>query len=128
IVSVAPSKCGLPGTPYFDGASHTVTHSRSALDREDATQDERASAITVVLTQARERDALTLWHLLARVAEADRGRVYDRLFQLVPAPAGVTRAGILRLEPQMLDLWWNELGLGDVGLWRHWERTWSQQK
>jgi len=81
-----------------------------------------------VLSQPRKRDALTLWHLLVRVAEADRGRVYDRLAQLVPAPAGVTRAGILHLDPQMLDLWWNELGFGDVSLWRHWERSWSQEK
>ena len=117
-----------PGTPYFEDASDTFRRALSTLDREGATQDERAAALAVVLTQARERDALTLWHLLARVAEADRGRIYDRLFQLVPAPAGVTRAGILRLDPQMLDLWWNELRLGDVALWRHWERAWSQQK
>jgi len=117
-----------PGTPYFEDAHDTFRRALSTLDREGATQDERTAALAVVLTQARKRDALTLWHLLARVAEADRGRVYDRLFQRVPAPAGVTRAGILRLEPQMLDLWWNELGLGDVGLWRHWERAWSQQK
>jgi hypothetical protein len=117
-----------PGTPYFEDASDTFRRALSTLDREGGTQDERAAAITVVLTQARERDALTLWHLLARVAEADRGRVYDRLLQLVPAPAGVTRAGILRLDPQMLDLWWNELGLGDVALWRNWEHAWSQQK
>ena len=117
-----------PGTPYFEDASDTFRRALSTLDREGAMQDERTAALAVVLTQARKRDALTLWHLLARVAEADRGRVYDRLFQRVPAPAGVTRAGILHLDPQMLDLWWNELRLGDVALWRHWERAWSQQK
>ncbi len=116
-----------PGTPYFEDASETFRRALSTLDREDAAQEERAAALEVVLTQARKRDALTLWHLLARVAEADRGRVYDKLSQLVSAPSGVTREGILHLDPQMLDLWWNELGLGDVALWRHWERAWSQQ-
>jgi len=116
-----------PGTPYFEDASDTFRRSLSTLDREDATHDERAAALQIVLTQARSRDALTLWHMLARVSAADRSRVYDKLSQLVPAPAGVTRAGILHLDAQMLDLWWNELGLGDIALWRHWERGWSQE-
>lgn len=33
-----------------------------------------------------------------------------------------------RLEQHMLDLWWNQLGLGDVALWPTWERAWSQHK
>jgi hypothetical protein len=28
----------------------------------------------------------------------------------------------------MLDLWWNQLGLGDASLWRTWERSWSEAK
>jgi hypothetical protein len=116
-----------PGTPYFEDASDALRGALSAFDREGAMQDERTAALQTVLAQARERDALTLWHLLARVAEGDRGRVYDKLSQLVPAPAGVTREGIVHLDARMLDLWWNELGLGDVALWRHWERAWSAQ-
>jgi FecR protein len=122
-----------PGTPYFEDASDAFRNALAKLDQAGITQagvtdDERAAALQVVLSQARERDALTLWHLLARVPEADRGRVYGRLAQLVPAPVGATRDGILRLDPQMLDLWWNELGFGDVSLWRHWERSWAQQQ
>jgi hypothetical protein len=127
-VCVTKKKAG-PGTPYFEDASEAF---RSALAKLDAgasvTGEERAAALDVVLSQSRQRDALTLWHLLARVPESDRGRVYDRLAQLVPAPAGVTREGILRRDPQMLDLWWNELGFGDTALWRHWERSWPQEK
>lgn len=33
-----------------------------------------------------------------------------------------------RLEQHMLDLWWNQLGLGDVALWPTRERAWSQHK
>lgn len=117
-----------PETPYFEDASEPFRSALAKLDREDTAPDERTAALQVVLSQPRKRDALTLWHLLARVAEVDRGRVYDRLAQLVPAPAGVTREGILHLDSQMLDLWWNELGFGDVSLWRHWERSWSQEK
>jgi FecR-like protein len=115
-----------PGTPYFEDASPGFRSALAALDREGAGDDPRA--LETVLAQARKRDALTLWHLLARVAPADRSRVFDRLAQFVPAPPGVTREGILRLDRGMLDLWWNELGFGDVALWRHWERSWSQQK
>jgi len=35
--------------------------------------------------------------------------VYDRLRQLAPPPAGVTKEGILRLDQPALDLWWNAL-------------------
>ena len=117
-----------PGTPYFEDASSDFRAALATLDRESAGAGDGASALQTVLAQARERDALTLWHLLSRVGSADRGRVFDRLVQFVPAPPGVTREGILRLDSGMLDLWWNELGFGDVALWRHWERSFSQQK
>jgi FecR protein len=111
-----------PGTPYFEDASGPF---RTALSQFDFGSPERRSAeLGVVLAQARQRDALTLWHLLARADEGERGRVYDRLAALVPPPAGVSRAGILSLDQTMLDLWWNKLGLGDVSLWRTWERSW----
>ena len=112
-----------PGTPYFEDASETF---RAALSRFDfGSTDRRSAELGSVLEEARPRDALTLWHLLARTDEGDRGLVYDRLAALVPPPAGVTRAGILNLDQAMLDLWWNKLDLGDVSLWRTWERSWA---
>jgi hypothetical protein len=112
-----------PGTPYFEDAPASF---RTALSEFDfGSPDRRGTELGVVLTEARPRDALTLWHLLARTDEGERGRVYDRLAALVPPPAGVSRAGVLRLDQTMLDLWWNKLGLGDVSLWRTWERSWS---
>jgi hypothetical protein len=61
------------------------------------------------------------------------GRLYDRYARMVhgillaPPPASVTREGILRLDRQMLDSWWNSLGFGDISLWRTFERDWSQR-
>jgi hypothetical protein len=124
----ATRKKAGPGTPYFEDASPEFRRAVAQLDAENVKADQRAAALEVVLSQSRSRDALTLWHLLPRVPEAERGRVYDRLAQLVAPPAQVTREGILRLDPQMLDVWWNELGYGDVSLWRHWERSWSEAK
>jgi hypothetical protein len=113
-----------PGTPCFEDASPALRAALSTFDFGPA--DQRASALQMILAQSRKRDALTLWHLLARVDSNDRGRVYDRLAKLVPPPPAVTREGVLRLNPTMLDLWWNQLGLGDVSLWRTFERSWSE--
>jgi hypothetical protein len=114
-----------PGIPYFEDASPAFLSALSQFESANSTLEVKASALQVILAQARKRDALTLWHLLSRVPEADRGSVYDRLASFVPPPAGVTRDGILRLDQNMFDQWWNELGFGDVALWRHWEKGWK---
>lgn len=114
-----------PGTPYFEDASPAFRAVLARFDFEDATPQKRSEDITELLAQARARDSLTLWHLLSRVDDAQRARVFDRLRQLAPPPAGVTREGILRLNQPMLDRWWNELGFDDISIWRHWEHSWS---
>jgi hypothetical protein len=117
-----------PGTPYFEDASASFRDALSKFDFAANSPEEHSAELDKILAESRERDALTVWHLLARAGEPDRGRVYDRLATLVPPPSGVTRDGILRLDAKMLDLWWNQLDLGDVSLWRTWERSWSQDK
>jgi hypothetical protein len=114
-----------PGTPYFEDASPEFRAALTRFDFEDSTPQQRAGDVAILLGEARKRDALTLWHLLARVEEDQRILVYDRLRQLAPPPAGVTKEGILRLDQPMLDLWWNELGFDDISVWRHWERSWA---
>jgi hypothetical protein len=95
-----------PGTPYFEDASDAF---RLALSKFDFGPEDKTKAIMptldVLLNQARPRDSLTLWHLLPRIAETDRERVYDRLASLVAPPTGVTREGVLQLNEQMLQLW-----------------------
>jgi hypothetical protein len=114
-----------PGTPYFEDASTEFRSALAKFDFEDTTSQQRAHDVAIILSEARNRDALTLWHLLARVDDQQRELVYDRLSQLVPPPAAVTKEGILRLDQPMLDLWWNELGFDDISVWRHWERSWA---
>lgn len=117
-----------PGTPYFDDASASFRETLTKFDFAASTPEERSAELSKILAEARQRDALTVWHLLARADASERGSVYDRMATLVPPPAGVTRDGILRLDQKMLDRWWNQLGLGDVSLWRIWERSWSPAK
>jgi hypothetical protein len=116
-----------PGTPYLEDATPAFRDALSRFDFGVNTPAERNALLGVLLVDARKNDALTLWHLLARVSDADRPGVYDRLASLAPAPAGVTREGILRLDRQMLDSWWNSLGFGDIYLWRTYEHDWSQR-
>jgi len=107
-----------PGTPYFEDASPRL---REGLDRLDSGSTDRPMALAAVLGEARRKDALTLWHLLPRMAGEDRLRVYERMAVLLPPPPGVTREGILRGDRQMLDLWWNTLGLESAEWWRLWK-------
>src|SRR6266581_692132 len=115
-----------PGTPYFDDASASFRDALSKFDFAATTPQERNALLRILLMDARKEDALTLWHLLSRVSDADRPGVYDRLATLAPPPADVTHEGILRLDQKMLDSWWNSFGYGDVYLWRTFERDWSQ--
>jgi hypothetical protein len=101
-----------PGTPYFEDASKVFRDSLKLVDF-DTDVNARSAALVSILDQARPRDTLTLWHLLARVDGEDRARVYDKMAALFPPPAGVTREGVLALNQQMLDAWREEL-----------ERTW----
>ncbi|HEX8178851.1 MAG TPA: FecR domain-containing protein [Pyrinomonadaceae bacterium] len=100
-----------PGTPYFEDASDSFLHALVAFDFRQG----GAQALDTVIAEARLRDTLTLWHLLARVDGAERIRVYERLAQLSPPPDGVTRDGVLGLNEAMLQRWKDDL----QGKWLH---------
>jgi hypothetical protein len=90
-----------PGTPFFEDASELFLDSLAKFDFANGGSD----ALNAVINEARPRDTLTLWHLLARVEGDARARVYERLAALAPPPASVTREGIMRLDPSMLHEW-----------------------
>lgn len=108
-----------PGTPHFEDAPGEWV---KALERFDAGRD--AEALRVVLKDARPRDALTLWHLLARVSGNERMEVYRAFARLAAVPAGVTEARIAAGDGQALDLCWNALGLESAEWYRSWRRVW----
>ena len=90
-----------PGTPFFADAPEELTAALSRFDFEGGGTE----ALTAVLDAARDRDTLTLWHLLPRVNESDRALVYERLAAAAPPPAGVARDAVLRLDRAALDAW-----------------------
>jgi len=94
-----------PGTPAFDDASDRL---RQALLDFDFGASGRAS-LDVILAEARDRDTLTLWHLMWRVDVGERAHVFDRIAALTPLPAGVERDKALALEPDTMRRWRDEL-------------------
>jgi hypothetical protein len=94
-----------PGTPAFDDASERLRQALLEFDYSGA----GSRAVDVVLSESRQRDTLTLWHLLSRVGPDDRPRIFDRMVALTPLPNGVTREKALALDPATLKLWREEL-------------------
>jgi hypothetical protein len=99
-----------PGTPYFEDASESFRAALKKVDFESGATD-KSESLDALLSGARVRDTITLWHLLARVEGNDRARVYERMAELVPPPPGVTREGVLALDQRMLDTWKDKLEL-----------------
>jgi hypothetical protein len=108
-----------PGVPFYADGSAQFRGDLAAWESGDA------GALSAILGAARPRDALTLWHLLTRVPESARGRVFDRFAQLVTVPSEVTRTAVLRGDGHALDLCWDALNLENTGWWRGRERPWK---
>lgn len=89
------------GTPFLETASEEF---QTALRKFDFENGGRA-ALETILKTARPQDTLTLWHLLSRVSENDRVKVFEKTASFVSLPEGVTQAGVLTLNREMLDEW-----------------------
>lgn len=124
--AVCPTRPKMgPGTPYYEDAPSGYPAALTLLDFGDPTDPARAEALGTILSTARRRDALTLWHLLTRGTVEERRLVYARMAELVPPPPGVTLDGVLRRDRRATDRWWNALGLDDASWWRIWMREWE---
>jgi hypothetical protein len=127
--AVCPTRRDLgPGTPRYEDVPADVAAALDTLDFGTPDAAARDAALDVILTHARARDVVTLWHLLSRVPPDARGRVFDRLASFVPPPKGVTRDGIVAGTREMRDAWWDELGLGTASWWRTWRQPWRTDK
>jgi hypothetical protein len=95
------------GTPYFEDVSAKF---QKALYKFDF-QNGAGKSLKIILDEAREKDALTLWHLLTRTNGAEREQVFEKLNGLVKLPPCATKEGVLSLNNKMLELWRNEIGI-----------------
>ncbi len=117
-----------PGTPCYEDVPAGFEDALTILDFSSTTDVRRGAELDIVLAGARVKDALTLWHLLARGTPEERGRVYDRMALLVSPPPGATRDAIVRGNSRVRDDWWNRLGLDSASWWRIWKAPWKQPR
>ena len=108
-----------PGIPFYEDAGEPLRRSLSAFEEGDA------SALGGILNAARPSDGITLWHLLTRVPESERGRVFDRFAELVKLPKEVRRDAVVRRDSHAIDLCWDALNLENTDWWRGWEARWG---
>jgi glucose/arabinose dehydrogenase len=97
-----------PGTAYGPDATAAMKQALEDYDFSDD-RDEGYLVRAVVAAAVHRSDGVTLLNLLVAAPDSLRPLVYDRLVQLVPPPAGVTRAGALAGERGMLNRWWDDL-------------------
>lgn len=103
---------GRLGTPHFEDASEKL---QQALARFDFATD-KTVALAEVMTEARARDALTLWHLLSRVEGQERERLYERLLALIPSAQSISKTDTLRLAPAALTQWKEAVEFASLGV------------
>jgi hypothetical protein len=113
-----------PGTPRYEDAPSGYGEALAVLDFSSLNDPRRAGALDLVLSTARVRDAMTLWHLLIRGTLEERARVYDRLAALAPPPEGVTRELVLAGNRVALNRWWDHLGVDVRTWWRLFKKKW----
>lgn len=113
-------KLGGPGLPWFRDASASFLSSLRKFEDTDASAE-----LGNLLSAARPRDGLTLWHLLRRVAAAQREIVFDRFAELIDLPPDVNRGQVLAGNPGALDACWDALHLENTDWWREWKRDWK---
>jgi hypothetical protein len=94
-----------PGTPIFHDAPALL---REAVDDLDFGAG-GAHALDVALNLARDRDSLTLWHLMIRENDGDnRRRLLERLVRVEPLPEGITLSQVLDGDAAAIARWRSE--------------------
>ena len=56
-----------------------------------------------MLKNSRCVDTVTLWNLLPRVPQNERGKVFDVIVSFIKLPDSITREGILNLDQKMME-------------------------
>lgn len=89
------------GTPFFSDARQEFQNAVYQFDFENGGN----KSLQALLRKADPPDSLTLWHLLSRVSESEREKVFNKLVSFAKLPEGTTKEGILRLDKKMLEAW-----------------------
>lgn len=89
------------GTPFFSDAQTDFKDAVLKFDFENG----GSNSLQTILSRADPPDSLTLWHLLSRVPENEREKVFNKLVFFVKLPENATKKGVLNLDKNMLKAW-----------------------
>ncbi len=95
-----------PGIPYSKDASEKLKQAAFQLsfERDDNT------LLPTILDEAKKHDAVTLWNLIKRSSKEKRGSIFDKLNDMIAAPQGVSREGVIKLDKNMMQKWLAVMG------------------
>lgn len=91
--------------PYYSGSEFELI----ALLEEYLFGGKRGTTLNRILASSTEKENITLWNLLQRVTPEQKGAVYDKLYELVPHPDSIEKKEILKLDPDALLIWLEEI-------------------
>lgn len=98
-------KGNFPGTPFrFD-----ATDSLKKLIKQFDLSGDKDDLVDQILTQIKPSDALTLLAIIPKVSEYKRQLIFQKISNSFPPPPNVTHRGIMKLDSEMLENWWNEI-------------------
>lgn len=95
------------GTPFFETATENFKEDLRKFDFEAGGE----KYLDSIIEQAKAKDTLTLWHLLSRVSENEREKVFNKILKFAKLPYGVNKKGILELDKKMIEEWRYEIEL-----------------
>jgi hypothetical protein len=67
------------------------------------------AALSSLMLETKQTDVLTLIRILELVTSDKRELVFQKIRNMFPPPAGVTKNGILEGNKRMLEKWWSEI-------------------
>lgn len=94
-----------PGVPYRVDASEELKSEIRRLDYEGGGDE----SVQKIISMATESDMLTLLGLIPRSSESYRSILFNKISAYYPPPSGITLAGIVKLDADMLEKWWFEI-------------------
>jgi hypothetical protein len=93
-----------PGTPYRFDSTDSLKYFVHEFD--SSKSDE---LIDKIILESAASDALTLLALIPKVSPIKRQILFQKISNFFTPPKDVTRMGIVTLNHDMLDSWWNEI-------------------
>lgn len=108
---------GEPGIPYDQGASATFVAALRELHAQGRRAGPEGATVQALVAAARPRDAISLLYLLQWHPSLRDGPVFDRLAEMMPADARVTREDLRARGRDALAPWWDALPYPRIKRW-----------